>query len=116
MSENENGATGKKKKIGLFNYILGGRFLTSDIITKNSLLIGLIILYSFIYVSNRYEYEQELIKINRLTKVRDELKNNLLTLECDFTYNNRPTELVKLLEQKNSKLKINTTPPVRLSK
>ena len=115
MSKEKDGKK-KKKKTGIFGYIFGGRIFVSDFITKNSLLLGLIILYSFIYVSNRYEYEQELVKIDRLTKERNELKNNLLTLESEFSYSSRQTELEKFLNENNSELKITTRPPYKINK
>ena len=104
----------KKKKGGFLNYIMGGQFLTSEVITRNALLIGLIILYAFIYVGLRYEFEQDLLKKDRLTKELNELKNNLLTLESELSSSTRPTELEKLLTEKNSELKINTRPPFRI--
>ena len=100
----------KKKKIGIINYIIGGRFFVSNIITKNALLLALIAVYSFIYVSNRYEYEQELLKIDRLTKKRDKLKNNLLTLKSEFSYKSRQTEIEKFLQERNSDIKTASKP------
>ena len=76
MNENKN--TEKKKGNRIFNRIISGEILTSKIITNNALLLALIVLYSFIYVSNRYEYERELVKIDRLTKKRDKLKKVLI--------------------------------------
>ncbi len=106
----------KKKKGGFLNYIIGGQFLTSELVTRNALLLGLIILYAFVYVSIRYEYEQDLIKIDRLTKERNELKNNLLTLESEFSYSSRQTELEKFLNENNCELKITTRPPYKINK
>ena len=64
----------KKRKGGIINYLMSGRLLTSRLITENTWLLALIVLYAFIYVSNRYEYEQELLKIDRLTKERNDEK------------------------------------------
>lgn len=100
----------KKKKVGIISYIIGGRFFVSNIITKNALLLVLIAIYSFIYVSNRYEYEQELLKIDRLTKKRDKLKNNLLTLKSEFSYKSRQTEIEKFLLERNSEIKTSSKP------
>ena len=43
-----------KKKGGIVNYLMGGRLFTSKLITENTWLLALIVLYAFIYVSNRY--------------------------------------------------------------
>lgn len=114
MSENKNRE--KKKKGGILNRIMGGEIFTSKIITDNAWLLALIVLYSFIYVSNRYEYEQELLRIDRLTKKRDKLKNNLLTLKSEFSYKSRQTEIEKFLQETNSDLKVATKPIYKVRK
>ena len=114
MNENKNKE--KKKKGGIINRIMGGEFFTSKIIMDNVWLIALIVLYSFIYVSNRYEYEQELLRIDRLTKKRDKLKNNLLTLKSEFSYKSRQTEIEKFLQETNSDLKVATKPIYKVRK
>ena len=114
MNENKN--TEKKKGNRIFNRIISGEILTSKIITNNALLLALIVLYSFIYVSNRYEYERELVKIDRLTKKRDKLKNNLLTLKSEFSYKSRQTEIEKRLKEADSKLKVATKPIYKVKK
>jgi hypothetical protein len=106
----------KKKKTGFFGYIFGGRIFVSDIITKNALLLGLIIIYSFIYVSNRYEYEHELVEIDRLTKEKNELRNILLTLESEFAYKSRQINIEEFLKTNNSELKISNKAPYKITK
>lgn len=114
MSEGKN--TNKKKKGGIMNRIMGGQIFTNRIITDNAWLFALIVLYSFIYVSNRYEYEHKLLKIYRLTQKRDELKNNLLTLKSEFSYKSRQTEIEKFLKETNSELRVATKPVYKVRK
>lgn len=64
----------KKKKGGFMGYIFGGRFFGSEIFLNNALLLGMIVLYAFIYVSNRYAFQQELREIEHLKKVRLDLR------------------------------------------
>lgn len=106
----------KKKKRGILTHIMGGHIFLSDWFTKNALLLVLIVVYSFVYVSNRYEYERELLKISRLTKTRDKLRNNLLTLQSEFSYKSRQTEVEKMLNEKESKLKSPTKPVYLIKK
>lgn len=112
MNENRT----KKKKSGILNRIMGGEIFTSKLLTDNIWLLALIVLYSFIYVSNRYEFEQELLKIDRLTKKRDKLKNNLLTLKSEFSYQSRQTEIEKYLQDADSDLKVATKPIYKIIK
>jgi cell division protein FtsL len=113
---NEKNNTEKKKGGRILNRIISGEIFTSRIITDNALLLALIVLYSFIYVSNRYEYERELVKIDRLTKQRDKLKNNLLTLKSEFSYKSRQTEIEKMLKEADSDLKVATKPIYKVKK
>lgn len=94
----------KKKRSGIIHTIMGGALFSNEFMRRNVALIALIVFYSFIYVSNRYEYERELRKIERLTKTRDTLKNNLLTLKSEFTSRSRQTELEKILKDRESGL------------
>lgn len=112
----ENNDKKEKKRGGIINSIMGGRIFASKIITENAWLLALIVLYSFIYVSNRYEYEQELLKIDRLTKKRDKLKNNLLTLKSEFSYQSRQTEIENCLKENNSEIKVATKPTYTIYK
>ncbi len=106
----------KKRKEGLFNYIMGGRIFTSDIFTKNAMLMGLIVLYSFLYVSNRYQHEQEIMKIYKLNKRKNEIRNNLLTIKSEFAYQCRLSEIEKLLDEKGSDFQTLSKPPYRIDK
>ena len=114
MNENKNKE--KKKKGGIINRIMGGEFFTSKIIMDNVWLIALIVLYSFIYVSNRYEYEREMKQIEYLTKKRDTLKNNLLTLKSEFASRSRQTELEKILKSRDSRLETTKKPMYSIKK
>ena len=112
----ENRKNKGKKKIGIISYLMGGRLFTSKLITENSWLLALIVLYAFIYVGNRYEFEHELLKIDRLTKERNRMKNNLLTMKSEFSYKSRQTEVEKMLKENNSELKAPTSPVYTIKK
>ena len=106
----------KKRKQGFFNYIMGGHLFTSDLFTKNALLMGLIVLYSFLYVSNRYQHEMEIMKIYRLNKRKNEIRNNLLTIKSEFAYQCRISEIEKLLAEKGSDFQKLSKPPYKIDK
>ena len=106
----------KKRKQGFFNYIMGGHLFTSDLFTKNARLMGLIVLYSFLYVSNRYQHEMEIMKIYRLNKRKNEIRNNLLTIKSEFAYQCRISEIEKLLAEKGSDFQTLSKPPYKIDK
>lgn len=106
----------RKRKSGIFNYLMGGRLFTSDIFTKNAMLMGLIVLYSFLYVSNRYQHEQEILKIYKLTKRKNEISNNLLIIRSEFAYRCRLSEIEKLLTENGSDFQTLSVPPYIIDK
>ena len=106
----------KKRKSGIFNYLMGGRLFTSDIFTKNAMLMGLIVLYSFLYVSNRYQHELEILKIYKLTKRKNEISNNLLIIKSEFAYRCRLSEIEKLLTENGSDFQTLSVPPYIIDK
>lgn len=85
----------KTRKRGIFERIMGGRIF--EVFTKNALLMGLIVVYSFIYVGNRYQYEQEIVKIDKLRKRRNEIRNNLLIVKSEYAENCRLSKIEKVL-------------------
>lgn len=115
MSE-ENQDKKKKKKDGFFYTLMGGRLFASELVTKNVALFALIVLYSFIYVSSRYEYERELKEIDRLRHRKEMLKNNLLTQKSEFTSKTRQTEIEKMLREKGSDIERVTQPMYEIKK
>ena len=116
MSTEETVVRKKKRKNGFLNTIIGGRIFVNGFISRNVPLLTLIVFYSFIYVSNRYEYERELLKIEKLTQKRDKLKNNLLTLKSEFTSKSRQSELEKILDDRQSELKTMAKPMYSIKK
>ena len=101
----------KKKKGGFMGYIFGGRFFGSEIFLNNALLLGMIVLYAFIYVSNRYAFQQELREIEHLKKVRLDLRYDLLTRQSEFSDKSRQSNIEKYIKENNSELKTATQPP-----
>lgn len=101
----------KKKKAGLMSFIFGGRFFSSELFLENAWLLGMIVMYAFIYVSNRYAYQQELREIEHLKKVRLDLRYDLLTIQSEFSDKSRQSHIEKFIQEYNSELKTATQPP-----
>ncbi len=101
----------KKKKRKLMTYIFGGQILNNEIFLNNVWLIGLIVIYSFIYVSNRYAFQQELREIKRLEKERTDLKYDLLNVQSLFSDKSRQSNIEKYIKNINSDLKPASQPP-----
>ena len=108
---NDTNKTKEKKKRGFMSLIFGGRFLNSDLFLNNALLLGMVVIYAFIYVSNRYAFQQELREIEKLKKVRVDLRYDLLTMQSEFSEKSRQSHIEKYIQENNSELKTATQPP-----
>lgn len=101
----------KKKPRGILSYFIGGKFLTSEIFTKNAWLFAMIVFYSFIYVSNRYAYQHQQSAIEKLKRNRQDLQYDVLTLQSEFSERSRQSHIEEYINKNNSQLKSATQPP-----
>lgn len=92
--------------------ILGGDFLTAEVMRKQ---IGVIILVAFmtmIYVSNRYSCQQDMIEINELQKELKDAKYKALASSSQLTEMCRESNVLNMLKSnKDSVLHIPNQPP-----
>lgn len=92
--------------------ILGGDFLTADVMRKQ---IGVIILVAFmtmIYVSNRYSCQQDLIEINDLRQELKDAKYKALASSSELTEICRESNVLDMLRNnEDSVLHISNQPP-----
>lgn len=92
--------------------ILGGDFLTADVIRKQ---IGLIILIAFIimiYISNRYSCQQDLLEIEELKEELKDAKYKALASTSELTEMCRESNVLEMLKATgDSMLRIPTQPP-----
>lgn len=92
--------------------ILGGDFLTADVMRKQ---IGVIILVAFmtmIYVSNRYSCQQDLIEINDLRQELKDAKYKALASSSELTEICRESHVLEMLRNnEDSVLHISNQPP-----
>lgn len=92
--------------------ILGGDFLTAEVIRKQ---IGVIILIAFItmvYVSNRYSCQQDMLEINELKEELKDAKYKALASSSELTEMCRESNVLDMLKNnKDSVLQISNQPP-----
>lgn len=110
MNEAKKGKR-KNKKGSFMSLLFGGRFLNSELFLNNALLLGMVVIYAFIYVSNRYAFQQEIREIDKLKKIRTDLRYDLLTMQSEFSEKSRQSHIEKYIQENNSELKTATQPP-----
>lgn len=92
--------------------ILGGDFLTADLVRKQILLVVLIFICFFLHISFRYMNQKELVEIDRLKQQLEDSRFNALTRFSELTAKSRQSYIEQFLKQNNdSTLQTSTNPP-----
>ena len=92
--------------------ILGGDILNTTTIRKQLWLFLLITFFLFIYISNRYSCQNELIKIDRLTKELQDVKYKSLSSNSQITERSRESHVLQLLRNsKDTTIRMSDQPP-----
>ena len=92
--------------------ILGGDFLTAEMLRKQIWLIVLIAAFTLLYVSNRYNCQKDMLEINELNEKLKDAKYRALASSSQLTEACRESNVLKMLqENQDSTLHIPTQPP-----
>ena len=92
--------------------ILGGDFLTAEMLRRQIGVILLIVMFVIIYISNRYSCQQKMLEIDRLNVELQDAKYRSLSSASELTERCRESNVLEMLRNnKDSVLKIPTLPP-----
>ena len=92
--------------------ILGGDFLTAEMVRHQIWLIVLIVLFAIVYVAFRYQCQQDMIAIDKMEKELLDAKYNALSSSSTLTEKCRESHVLDALRNnKDSVLHIADQPP-----
>lgn len=92
--------------------ILGGDFLTAQMLRRQIGVVLLILAFIFIYISNRYSCQKSLIEIDQLNTVLQDAKYKALSSASELTEKCRESNVLNMLQaQHDSTLHIPNQPP-----
>lgn len=92
--------------------ILGGDILTAQIIRRQIWLVILIVFFVIIYISNRYNIQNDIIELDKLQKEQQDTKYKALSTSSQITEKSRESNVLDMLKNnKDSVLHIATQPP-----
>ena len=92
--------------------ILGGDFLTADMVRRQIWLIVLMVMFTIIYVASRYQCQQDLIAIDKLEKELLHAKYKALSSSSTLTEKCRESHVLEALKQnRDTLLHISDQPP-----
>ncbi|MBQ8155477.1 MAG: hypothetical protein IJ742_07230 [Prevotella sp.] len=92
--------------------ILGGDFLTAEMVRSQIWLIVLVVLFTIIYVAFRYQCQQDMIAIDKMEKELLDAKYKALSSSSTLTEKCRESHVLDALKNnKDSLLHIADQPP-----
>lgn len=95
--------------------ILGGEILNTSTVRKQIWLLLLIAFFIIVYISNRYSYEQEMIRLSRLTTELKEIRYKQRAATSELTELTRKSKVLELLQQcQDSTLRSSNEPPYKI--
>jgi len=92
--------------------ILGGDFLTADMIRRQIWLIVLLVVFAIVYVAFRYQCQQDMLRIDKLEEELTDAKYKALSSSSTLTEKCRKSHVMEALkENKDTLLKASDEPP-----
>ena len=92
--------------------ILGGDFLSADLVRRNIWPLVLVVFFTVVYVAFRYQCQQDLILIDKMEGELKDAKYKALSSSSTLTERCRESQVLKVLQQnKDSLLHISDQPP-----
>ena len=92
--------------------ILGGDILTAQIIRRQIWLVILIVFFVIIYISNRYNIQNDIIELDKLQNELQDTKYKALSTSSQIPEKSRESNVLDMLKNnKDSVLHIATQPP-----
>lgn len=95
--------------------ILGGEILNTSTVRKQIWLLLLISFFIIVYISNRYSYEQDMIRLSNLRTELQDIRYKQRAVSSELTELTRKSKVKELLRQcQDSTLHTATEPPYKI--
>ncbi len=92
--------------------VVFGDILTAEIVRRQIWLFLLITFFLIVYIAQRYKYQQDIVEIDKKTKVLKDAKFKALSSKSELTERTRQSKILDMLKLNNdSLLKISDRPP-----
>ena len=92
--------------------ILGGDFLSADLVRRNIWPFVLVVLFTVVYVAFRYQCQQDMIQIYKMESELKDAKYKALSSSSTLTERCRESQVLRVLRENNDTLlHISNQPP-----
>ncbi len=111
MKEEKDTYSKPRTRRSTWGRIIGGDFLATEFVRRQARLLVLIMVLVLFYISNRYECQQQMIRIEDLKKQLTDIKYNALTRNSELMERSRQSRIEEYISSRQSDLQTATTPP-----
>ena len=91
--------------------IIGGDILATEFFRRQVKLLVLVMVLVIFYINNRYECQQQMIRIEELKKDLTDIKYDALTRSSELMEHSRQSRIEEYIATQHSDLQSATTPP-----
>lgn len=84
--------------------ILGGDFLSADLVRRNIWTLVLVVFFTVVYVAFRYQCQQDMIQIDKMEGELKDAKYKALSSSSTLTERCRESQVLKVLRQNHDSL------------
>ena len=106
----------KKKNKRSLKSVVDGDMLLSPFLHRQLGLLLLIAALILVYVSNRYAFQHEQLKIQHLRSELNDMKYEALARSSELMEKSRESNIQKFIVEQGSELQTSTLPPVIMKK
>ncbi len=96
--------------------ILGGDILANDFLKRQTKLFILIMILTILYISNRYEHQQEMLRINNLKDTLIDVRYKALNRSSELMEKSRQSRIEEYISTQESHLETATNRPYLIKK
>ena len=91
--------------------LIGGDILATEFFRRQAKLLVLLMVLVLFYISNRYECQQQMIRIEDLKEQLIDIKYDALTRNSELMERSRQSRIEEYVNSRESDLQTATTPP-----
>lgn len=107
----EKKKTQKSARRTTWRGIIGGDILAAEFFRRQVKLLVLVMVLVIFYINNRYECQQQMIRIEELKKDLTDIKYDALTRSSELMEHSRQSRIEEYIATQQSDLQSATTPP-----
>lgn len=101
----------KKRSESAFSRFIQGRWISTGFFTKNAIILLSVMVFTMIYISNKYECQTKMETIQQLEQELEKIKTESIRERSQYMSNIRESAMQQLIDSLNLGLRVHEQPP-----